>query len=338
MKRRITALCLSFIVLLSLTACGKNQTVMSVSDQQITEGVFSYYLDKVMSTPAKYGVKEETRENLIAAAQLECQKHAASINFMNDKGILLSTQRKQSVASQVESLWNLYSVYYKKIGVSKPDLTKVVTGEYRVREILDYYFGAEGTKPVTEDKLKEEFVKLYVGFKAVEGDLTRFSDSGETVSLTDSEKNELKKKFNSYAADINNGDKTIDEVNISYNDSIDLIVTESLETLLIKKGDPMFSGDFFEKVSKISHGKAAVIESGTSLYLVERQTIADDEQEIFGQYRSLVLEEMKMPTIEKKIKNLANEAETEVKQRKLKKIYEKVENVRSQRVKTTGEG
>lgn len=335
MKRRITALCLSIIMLLCFASCGKNQTVMTVSGQEIPEGVFTYYLDKVAANPELYEVEEVTKDNIIAAAENECRKYAAAICFMNENGILLSTQRKQSVALETESLWNLYSAYYNEIGVSKPDLTKVITHEYTMEQILDYYYGTDGKKSVSDDSLKEKFTELYVGFKAVEGELTRVSDKGETVSLTDSEKSSLKKKFSSYAADINSGDSTIDEVNISYNDSIGLIVTESLETVLIKEGDPMFSGDFFEKVKDISHGKAAVIESGSSLYLVERQTIAGDEQEFFSQYRSLVLEEMKMPTIEKKIKKLANEAETETKQRKLKKIFDKVEEVRAQRVPTT---
>lgn len=335
MKRRITALCLSIIMLLTFVSCGKSQTVMTVSGQEIKEGVFTYYLDKVAASPELYGIEEATKESIISEAKNECQKYGAAISFMNEKGILLSTQRKQSVALETENLWNLYSAYYNEIGVSKSDLTKVITHEYTMDQILEYYYGTDGKKPVSDDSLKEKFTELYVGFKAVEGDLTKVSDKGETVSLTDSEKSDLKKKFTSYAVDINSGDSTIDEANISYNDSIGLIVTESLETVLIKEGDPMFSGDFFSKVKEISHGKAAVIESGSSLYLVERQTIAGDEQEFFSQYRSLVLEEMKMPTIEKKIKKLANAAETEVKERKLKKIYNKVEEVRAQRVPTT---
>lgn len=335
MKRRITALCLSIIILLTFASCTKSQTVMTVSGQEIPKGVFTYYLDKVAANPELYGIEEVTKENIISGAKTECQKYGAAISFMNENGIILSTQRKQSVALETENLWNLYAAYYNEIGVSKSDLTKVITHEYTMEQILDYYYGTDGKKPVSDDSLKEKFTELYVGFKAVEGDLTKVSDKGETVSLTDSEKSDLKKKFSNYAAEINSGDRSIDEVNISYNDSIGLFVTENLETVLIKDGDPMYSSDFFSKVKEISHGKAAVIESGSSLYLVERQTIAGDEQEFFSQYRSLVLEEMKMPTIEKKINKLANAAETEAKERKLKKIYDTVEEVRAQRVPTT---
>ncbi len=324
MLKKLLALCLVFVMLLSLSGCGKSNKVVTVNDNEIGEGVFTYYLQKVMSEPKKFGIKEKTQENFISAAVTLCQKHAVTADFMKDEGITLSNQLKQSVATEVEALWSLYGAFYESVGVKKTDITKAVTHEYRMKQLVDYYYGVKGKNPVKEMDLKEEFVDLYVGFKVISAELTKINDAGEKVDLTQSEKDSLKKKFNSYAEKINGGDITVDEANVSYNDSIGLITTENLETVLIKKGDPMYGDGFFEKVEGMAHDRARVIEDGNRLYLVQRQKIATTDEDAFYQYRSEVLEEIKMPEIEKKINKLMKESEADVKQRKAVKIYDKL--------------
>ncbi len=329
MVKRLTALCLMITVLLSLAACSKGDKAVTVNETEIGEGVFTYYLQKVMSEPEKYDVKEKTQESCISAAVKLCSKYAVTEEFMKTEGITLSNQLKQSAATEVEALWSLYGAYYESVGVKKTDITKVITHENRMKQLVDYYYGAEGKSPVKEMDLKEEFVDLYVGFKAIAADLTRLNDAGETVDLTEKEKAALKKKLNSYAEKINNGTATVDEVNVSYNDSIGLITTENLETVLIKKGDPMYGDGFFETIEDMSHGRARVIEDGNRLYLVQRQKIATTDEDAFYQYRSEVLEEIKMPEIEKKINKLVKEAETDVKQRRTVRIYGLIEETKT---------
>ena len=58
MKKKITALSLCFIMLFTFCSCGKSDTVMKVSGNEIPAGIFAYYLNEVMSAPEKYGVKE----------------------------------------------------------------------------------------------------------------------------------------------------------------------------------------------------------------------------------------------------------------------------------------
>lgn len=329
MKKRILVLCLALAVILSLSACGKSGKIVSVNETEIGEGVFTYYLQRVMSEPKKYGVKEKTQENIISAAVTLCQKYAVTAEYMKKEGITLSNQFKQAVATEVEALWSLYGAFYESVGVKKTDITKAVTHEYRMKQLVDYYYGAKGKNPVKEMDLKEEFVDLYVGFKVISAELTKINDAGEKIELTQSEKDRLKKKFTAYAEKINRDDATIDEVNVAYNDSIGLITTENLETVLIKKGDPMYGDGFFETIEAMSHGRARVLEDGNRLYLVQRQKIATTDEDAFYQYRSEVLEEIKMPEIEKKVKKLMKESEADVKQRKVLKIYDRLEEVKS---------
>jgi len=155
--------------------------------------------------------------------------------------------------------------------------------------------------------LKERFVDMYVGFKAIEGSLTKINDKGETVSLTENEIKEKEELFSSMAKSINEGTATIDELNAEYNDSLGIIVTSPLSVLLTKEGDPMYEDDFFDTVNGISHGKAKAVKSGDSIYVIERQTIATDDEDAFMTYRSEVLQDMRMGKIEKKLKSLISE-------------------------------
>ena len=329
MKKRILALSLCFVMLFSLCSCKADNSVMTVSDTEIPSGVFAYYLNEVMSAPEKYDVTDNDRQTIIEKAELLCKGYAVTALFMNERKVTLGTGNKQSVATRTETLWNLYSDYYKSIGIDKTDITKVITHEERKLSLLEYYFGEKGLKPVSEDELKEEFVDIYVGFKAVEGSLTKTNDAGETVEMTEKEKAALKKRFSTYAQRINDGEITIDEANVAYNSSLGLIVTGDVESSIVRSGDPMFAEDFFDKVNSMSHTKAAVIESGTKIYLVQRERIATDEGDAFFTYRTEVLKQMKMASVENKIKALADKAEADVKRRKLEKIYDILEEARA---------
>ncbi len=322
MKKKITALSLCFIMLFTFCSCGKSDTVMKVSGNEIPAGIFAYYLNEVMSAPEKYGVKESDRQAFIDKAELLCRQYSVTADFMKERKVTLGTGNKQNVATKTETLWNLYGDYYRAAGIQKTDITKVITHEERMMCLLDYYLGEKGLKPVSEDVLKEEFVDIYVGFKAVEGSLSKTNDAGETVEMTEKEKNALRKRFNTYAQRINEEEITIDEANVAYNSSLGLIVTGDVESSLVKKGDPMFAEDFFDRVNSISHTKAAVIESGTKIYLIQRERIATDEGDAFFTYRSEVLKEMKMSAVEKKIISLANDAEVKLKRKKLTETYE----------------
>ncbi len=329
MIKKFTALCLTVILLFSLSACSGRSTALTFSEIEIPEGVFAYYLDKVMSNPDEYKIKDKSRDSYIDAAVLLCSKYASAITLMNEKGVLLDTQKKQAVATDTENRWSLFGKYYKSIGVEKTDLTKVITHEYRMKQLVEHHYGEKGEKPVSQQELKEEFVDLYVGFKAISASLTKINDSGETAELSSAEKEKLKSRFASYASKINNGDSTIDEINISYNDSMGLITTEELEISVVRNGSPVYGKEFYKKVFSLSHNRAAVIEDGNSLYLIQRMRIATTEEDAFAQYSSDVLEQLKMPAIEKKIDKLAQQQQAHVKKGKTGKIYKLIEEVNS---------
>lgn len=309
MKKIISLVILPIALLTLFSGCTGQNSALSIEDTRISQGIYAYCLSESKSTDKATDI---------------CIKNVAAENIMKKEGISLSANYKRLVAEETDKKWSMFSAYYEKIGVTKQDITTALTYEYNKKELLDYYYGDKGKKPVSDEKLMAEFDKTYVGFRAVEASYIRLSDMGESVSLSDKEKSDLKKQFLSMAQSINSGTMTIDKANEKYNESIGLIVTQSLETVLVKEGNVLYGDDFFKNVSELKKGGCAVIESGNSIYLLIRDDISGQESEYFYLYKNEIAEKLKMPDIEKKL--LKESAEYRVKTNKgiIKDIEEKL--------------
>lgn len=300
MKRIIFLLTVLMLFVFSLTSCtSKNEAKMTVEGISVKEGVYNYYLDEASKEAESDGKAEET-------ALQKCKEFAAAQLLLKEKELSVRAYFKRKTAEDTEALWNMFGEHYLQNGISKADINSVIFTQYVKKELLHYYYGTDGVTPVSVMDLKEEFVDLYIGFKAIEGSLTKENEMGETVALSDAEVTALKKKFSSMASQINNQTATIDELNESYNEAEGLIVTDTLPVILAKKDDGLYEESFFDAVMDIPHGFARVVQSGTSIYVVERAVIATNDEDAFAQYSEEILEYMKMDSINKMITKRAD--------------------------------
>lgn len=295
MLRKILSVTVIIMCVLSLASCGKGKGYVRLWGEEIPEGVYNYYL----AESVKEGDEAE------AAAEYKVKAYIATARLMEKEGLTLSTSYKRMAAEETEKLWSMFSAYYEENLVGKRDIAEIQSREMMKKELLHFYYGAGGRGEVSEDKLRSEFAKKYVGFKAVEGSFIKQSDMGEAAEMSEPEKKALRKRFEAMAKKVNSG-TDIDTVNESYNESLGLIVTQPLTLNVIKENDPLYSADFFSAVAKLTYGEAAVIESGSSIYMLERVRVEKDD-ETFSLYAAEVLEDMKMASVEKKIKKLTDE-------------------------------
>lgn len=324
MKRIAGVLLCVIIILLTFAGCTEyKECPVEIQGAYITPGVYAYYLNEVMTKPKKYSAKAGD-ENSIKAAALElCKNHIALASFSEREKIPLGAEFKSQAASRTEGLWDLFSSHYKALGIEKSDLTKVMTFEESKRQLVQYYYGIGGKNEVSDDSLKQSFVELYIGFKAFEAPLTRVNTKGETVPLSEKEKERTIEEFREMARKANNG-TSIDKIYASYCKKQGLVVTSNLSVSLMKDGDPMYDDDFFERVSTITHGYTGIIISEKTVYVVQRCTIATSDEDAFAEYRTEVLEHEKMPEIEKKIASLAKAYEPNVREKQAEAIYKTV--------------
>lgn len=295
MLKKLLSVAIIIMCVLSLSSCGKSKGYIKLFGEEIPEGVYNYY----------YAEAEKSGDGAEEAAEYKIKAYVATARLMEKEGLTLSTNYKRMAAEETEKLWSMFSAYYEEALVSKQDIAEIQSREMMKKELLHFYYGEGGKNEVSEEKLRSEFAKKYVGFKAVEGSFIKQSDIGETAEMAEIEKKALRKSFEAMAKRVNSG-TDIDTVNESYNESLGLIVTQPLTLNVTKENDPLYGSEFFAQVSELAYGEAAVIENGSSIYMLERVPVEKDE-ETFSLYADEVLEEMKMAGVEKKIKKLMEE-------------------------------
>lgn len=326
--KRFLALFIAVVIAFCFSGCDKYKDYpIEAEGAYVSAGVYAYYINEVFSNHKKYKVDIDDSDAVQKAAQELCKEHIAVLSYMKNENILLNIQMKNFVADGTDARWDLFSEHYKQLGIEKSDITKIMTVEASKKQLVQYFYGTGGKREVSEDDLKQSFVELYVGFKAFEGDLTKTNTKGEVVMLSDSERENVIDEFRKMRDKVNDG-VSIDKVYETYCKNQGLVTTGELQVSLMKEGDPMYDDTFFDDVSSISHGWAGVIISEKTVYLVERCTIATNDEDAFAEYRTEILEHDKMPAIEKKITSLSKKYNIEIKEKISEKIYKAVYNNR----------
>lgn len=320
MKKRLSFALVFVLILFLFGGCGKRESFPLVIDgTKIPDGVYAYYLDLVFANPKKYGAKENDSESALEKTEELCKEYAALQSFCEKNGIQPEQYLKSEANDKTNGLWSLFSGYYNRRGINKADLLKVTLCESEKKQIVARFFGRGGKNEVSQDDLKQSFVELYAGFKAIEAPLSKVNTKGETTPLSEKEKAALEEEFEAMAKRLRAG-TDIDTLNREYCKKQNLVATQDLQVNLVKKDDDMYDNGFFEKVSAISHGSADVIESESTIYLIERVTIATNDEDAFAQYESEVLENLKMPWVEKKISSIAKKSSVQKNEKVIKRV------------------
>lgn len=320
MKKLLSLLFVLLLIFFAFSACGKREVFpLAIDGIKISGGVYSYYFDEVFSNPKKYGAKENDSESAAQKTEELCKKYAALQVFCKKNGIRTEQYLKSEANDKTNGLWSLFGSYYKRIGVGKADILKITLCDSEKKQIVAHYFGKGGKNEVSQDTLKQSFVELYAGFKAIEAPLSKVNTKGETIPLSEKEKAELEEEFELMAKRLRAG-TDIDTLNREYCKKQNLVATQDLPVNLVKKNDVMYDDGFFEKINAISHGSADVIESESTIYLALRVTIATNDEDAFAQYENEVLEYLKMPWVEKKIEAAAKKCSVQKNERAIKRL------------------
>ena len=90
MKRTISLLAV-LLVLLSLSGCGgkRDGNTIDISGANVPVGVYTYYLDKVMSDPKAYSAKAGDEASIKNAALTECKNYTALLSLLDSNGMVI---------------------------------------------------------------------------------------------------------------------------------------------------------------------------------------------------------------------------------------------------------
>ena len=269
---------------LAFSGCGiaNKSTAMEINGVAISDDVFTYFLDMAV---VDMGV-DVPFKSLKEKATSYAETYFKTNSLAHSQGITLTTGEKAAVSERVNAYWGIYGEYYTKIGVTKETLTKVFTADSYREALLVHYYGTGGEEEIPLSRLYAQFKTNYIVFQAITGYFTTTDLNGQTVKISETEKEALVLKFQNMSAMVNAGEQNMEQ-------AADFLAESgyqaSVQTVVLHKDDTSYPAGFFEKVKGTEARLATVIGTEEYIFLVLRGD-ADTNSTYFNEKRTEMIE------------------------------------------------
>lgn len=232
--KRISALILVAVMVLSLAACHKkNEIAVTVGDIEFTSAYYmcaliaadseaknlvyeelsdeeksgyetpDYYSHKVEGKDFVEWVEETALNNLkkIGAYKMLCKENKLEIE----------EEERTNAETYAQYYWSSYgySAYYEPNGVAYETYKNFTVDSYYSELYFEHIYGEEGTKAISADDVKNKLYENYV--------IAEVLEAAFETDATDDDKATLKTKVDDYAAALNAGTMTFEQVYNDYN-------------------------------------------------------------------------------------------------------------------------
>lgn len=304
LKRTLAiALCL-LLTLTCLAGCHKaGETAVVVDDYKFTSGYYACAL-VFADSEARIKVEEQLAEKGDLPEDIKYWKykiddtdysewveetaintiksHAALKKLCEKANFTLSEETVSLANSNADYFWDTagYSALMESNGVSKATFKQYMLDTYIESDYFEFIYGKDGEKAVAADALSKQLADNYVLVNKLE-----VSFSG----LTDEKKDEAKKQFSAYEADLKSGSKTFEQIYLEYNEiSSEDHKHEEAEEGESQPKDPHASvlgsentdaaSDHYETAKAMALGeiKLVTLEENEGLVLLVKQDISAD--------------------------------------------------------------
>lgn len=276
--KKLAAALLAVLIILSLCSCSaEKKTVLTISDAEINNEIFTYYADKVIQRPTDYGLTENPIDSDVKEAAInECKKYLAANTKFRDAGLSLSASQKTEIAQSVNDFWIRFENHYKEIGVSKQTLTKILTSDAYNDALFTETYDKGRNNAAAEKEIQDYFYNNYTSFRTV---CAYFTAADGVTPLTQAEKNDLLAAFDGYVKDAGvDTEKFADIVN---NAGYPLS-----NSILLKKGSDGYPDGFYEKVYAQANGTVQLIVYDECIFAVIKEDLKGKGEGVYSSYRS----------------------------------------------------
>ncbi len=323
MKKSIS-LFLIIALLCLFSSCAKSQEQaypITVNGTQLDSEIFRYYLDEVWESADSAG----TRDGRITQATYKCIRYVAVNSTFAAYSLSLTDAEKVDISNETNVLWNMFSEYYKGIGVSKETFLKIRTSEAYIEKLRLHFFDKGGTDEISDAALRGILADNFVSFKYVRTPAVNTDVYGNSVQYTDEEQAKLNSLFNSAVSSVSASytvEKAYNEISASFP-----LTEQSYETVVIDRNDHEFSSVFYDTVKGMTDNTASVFQYDGYVYLVYRINILTDAT-IFSELRSECLKIVSEEPLQSKINIMCNAYQSVRDTALVGKSYEEVANNR----------
>ncbi len=267
MKKVLSLLLVTVMCLLSFSSCSEISKV-NVNGTKIDNEVYYYF--------------EDLYDGDKAQINQAISRYVAINSEFAVQSLALSSAQKSELSKKVNNLWHLYNVHYTNLGISKQTIYKIETSKFYEDTLLDYYYGPNGSSPVSEESIKKYFKENYIAINFATDYLFNINETGAMVSMPDSEKASIINNF-SHSADLVNTGSIIETATDK----------EVHNTIINAKNDGSFPTGFYKEVKKLEVNGASTIIIGDYIFLVQRIDVFDETYGYYDSHRTECLRAMK---------------------------------------------
>ena len=267
MKKVLSLFLVVVIFVLSFSSCSQIAKV-KVNGTKIDNEVYYYFKDLHKGNKA-----------LIDKA---ISRYVAINSEFSARKLSLSPAKKTELSQRVNDLWHLYGAHYTDLKISKQTIYKIETSKTYEDVLLEYFYGANGVYPVSEDVIKKYFEEHYIAIHFATEYLFNIDETGATVPMTDAEQSAIISAFN-HSVDLITTGSTIETATDR----------EVHDTIINSFYDGSFPSGFYKEVSNLEPNAAATIILGDYVFLVQRIDVFDETYNYYESYRTQCLRNLK---------------------------------------------
>jgi hypothetical protein len=232
-SKKVVAALMALVMMVSVTACSTDKSWAMKNDTLTAPiGTYIYYLYASYQS-AESSVKDTTKPVLdqqIDGKSAESWIKDKALNYtkmlfvMNDKmkelNLTLTTDETKSISDNTDTQWTQSGTTLEKYGISKASFNLADADYYtKYQKIFTATYGKGGKKAVSDADLKTYFEKNYTDFSFLYAPLYSTDASGNSTALPADQTAAVKKEFDSYAADVTGGTKTMRQAADAYKTS-----------------------------------------------------------------------------------------------------------------------
>lgn len=199
--KRAVSLILAALLVVSAAGCsGDKSWAAKDSSTTVTIGSYIYYLYTAYSS-AQSKVSDSSKKVLeqkidgkdasawIREKAMTSTKEQILVSReMKSRKLSLSDDEKKQAESMTDSTWSSYSKTLEKYGIAKTSFQAVVNSEYGKDKVFEAIYGKGGTKAVSDEDLKNYFVKNDTSFSFLACPLYTTDSSGATKDFSADQK------------------------------------------------------------------------------------------------------------------------------------------------------
>ena len=287
--KKITALILVLAMSVSLSGCYNQDLTWAAKDgdDTVAIGVYLYYLYCAIDDAGDYvdsdtdvldaTIEGEDAETWIKAKAMNYLQSYIWVNKKVEEYNLDLTEDEKSSASQTTSyLINNYLTSFDDFGISEDSLNKAYT-EYNIKfkKLFDYYYNEGGEFEISKDDLKESYCDGKYSFQYITASLTTTDDDGNTVDISDVEKDTLTTSFEGYKKKIETGYQTLEysgqELQVELGlDSAPYTSVDATDFV-----EDIYPTEIMNAVKEMDDNTLQILEADGQLILLQKNNIED---------------------------------------------------------------